>query len=120
MGGAGHDANKTNKKGHAAMTHDPISPTANTLQYTISPDCHDPPALTVDLDEFIHFLEDTNWSEDQKAEYLQTLWGIMVSFAAMGFGLHPVQPQRSEDEEACGQLPKPPAPHPNPAANAVN
>lgn len=75
-----------------------------------------PPCVSVDLEEFAHFLEGTGWTDDQKREYLEMLWAVMVEFAMLGFGFHPVH----EAQNACGKLPESGAPRPETGANAVN
>jgi hypothetical protein len=75
-----------------------------------------PPALSVDIKEFTRFLDGTDWTEDQKAEYLRTLWGVMVEFAMLGFGFHPVQ----QAEKTCGKFPENGSPRPGQGANAVD
>ena len=82
-----------------------------------------PPCVSVDLEEFAHFLDETGWSDEEKADYLQTLWGVMVEFAMLGFGFHPVQQAgsaRSGDQITCGQLPESVAPRPEKATDAVD
>jgi hypothetical protein len=49
------------------------------------------PALTFDAQEFVHFLAESDWTEEQKLEFIQELWQIVVSFVDLGFDLHPVQ-----------------------------
>jgi hypothetical protein len=49
------------------------------------------PALTFDAQEFTHFLDDCDWTDEQKLEFIQELWQIVVSFVDLGFDLHPVQ-----------------------------
>lgn len=56
-----------------------------------------PPKLTIDWDLYQDFLEDTDLTDDQKREFIETLWSIMVSFVDLGFGIHPLQ-------QACGQM----------------
>ena len=41
--------------------------------------------------EYLAFLDDTNLSEAQKIELLQTLWSIMSAFVDLAFGTDPVQ-----------------------------
>ena len=60
----------------------------------------DRPVVTVDYDKYAHFLEDAALSEDQKREFLQTLWNIIVGFIDLGFGVHPAQ----QAQNPCGQL----------------
>lgn len=54
------------------------------------------PTLSVDVERYQHFLDDSDLSEAQKAEFLQSLWNIMISFVELGFGVHPLQ-------EVCGK-----------------
>ena len=69
------------------------------------------PALTIDFELYAHHLENSDLTEDQKQEFLATLWSIVVTFVDLGFGIHPVQlaakDGRSENTSdlsaACGQ-----------------
>lgn len=54
-------------------------------------------ALTLDVDYYQSFLDDTNISEDKKRELIQTLWDIMSAFVDLGFGIHPVQQAMGND-----------------------
>lgn len=49
------------------------------------------PALTFDAQEFCHYLADCDWTEEQKVEFVEALWQIVLSFVDLGFDLHPVQ-----------------------------
>lgn len=49
------------------------------------------PASHEDLRKYLAFLDDTNLSETQKTELLQTLWSIMSAFVDLAFGTDPVQ-----------------------------
>ncbi len=57
------------------------------------------PALTLDVALYENYLTDSDLSEDQKREFLETLWSIIVAFVDLGFGVHPLQ----QASEACGQ-----------------
>lgn len=48
-------------------------------------------ALSFDAQEYCHFLVETDWTDAQKCEFIETLWQIIVSFVDLGFDLHPVQ-----------------------------
>lgn len=48
-------------------------------------------ALTFDAHQFCHFLADSDWTEEQKIEFIEVLWQIVVSFVDLGFDLNPVQ-----------------------------
>lgn len=52
---------------------------------------HSKPALTVDVEKYQSFLDGADMTEEQKEEFLQALWSIVVSFVELGFGVHPVQ-----------------------------
>ena len=58
-----------------------------------------PPVITVDYEKYEHFLEDSDLSEEQKREFLQTLWEVICTFVSLGFGVHPVQ----QAQNACGK-----------------
>jgi len=56
------------------------------------------PAMPViDYDYYMQFLEDSDAPIEQKRELIETLFGIMMGFADIAFGLSPTQ-------NACGQL----------------
>ena len=48
-------------------------------------------ALTFHAREYCHFLADCDWTEEQKLEFIGTLWQIIVGFVDLGFDLHPIQ-----------------------------
>lgn len=48
-------------------------------------------ALSFDAQEYCHFLADCDWTDEQKREFIETLWQIIVSFVDLGFDLHPIQ-----------------------------
>ncbi len=54
------------------------------------------PTLSIDWELYGRYLEESDLSDDQKREFLETLWSIVVSFVDLGFGLHPIQ-------QACEQ-----------------
>lgn len=66
-------------------------------------DSNPPPSsastLSFDAVAFMHFLEETDWSEEEKAEYLVLIWEIVCEFVALGFDVHPIQQAR----KACGK-----------------
>ncbi len=60
---------------------------------------HNRPAVEIDYEEYLRFLEDDDISEADKRELLGLLWSIVCEFVAMGFGVHPVQ----QAQESCGK-----------------
>ena len=57
------------------------------------------PTLTVDIERYQAFLDGADMTEAQKAEFLQALWSIIVSFVELGFGVHPLQVVCGKDAE---------------------
>lgn len=55
------------------------------------------PALEFDAQEFWHFVEELDLNDEEKHDYLETVWSIIVGFVDLGFGIHPIQ-------QACGYL----------------
>ena len=49
------------------------------------------PALSLDPQEYLTFLDECDWSDQQKREFIQALWQIIVSVIEMNSGMHPVQ-----------------------------
>ena len=60
-----------------------------------------PPSVYLDYALYEHYLAECDLTEDQKREFLDTLWSIIVAFVDLGFGVHPVQ--QVSDREVCGQ-----------------
>ncbi|MEM9128266.1 MAG: hypothetical protein AAGA97_00895 [Pseudomonadota bacterium] len=56
-----------------------------------------PPTVKVDVERYAHMLSNTDMSEDQKRQFLEALWTIIVSFIDLGFGVHPLA-------DTCGQV----------------
>lgn len=54
------------------------------------------PALTIDYALYEQYLDDADLSEEQKREFIETLWNIIVSFVDLGFGVHPLQQATSD------------------------
>ena len=55
------------------------------------------PSVEIDLNEFLHHLEEVDATEEEKLQLLGTIANYMIPFVEMGFGIHPVQ-------QACGQV----------------
>lgn len=52
--------------------------------------------LTLDVDLYQNFLDETELSEDQKREILQAVWIVLVGFIDLGFKIAP--------QNTCGQV----------------
>ena len=60
-------------------------------------------ALTLDLEKYLAPLKDWDISEDQKTEFIHTLWNLLRNFAEIGFEIHPVQLAEKQREESTGE-----------------
>ena len=49
------------------------------------------PRLTVDWEQYAEYLAESDLSEEEKREFIQTLWYIVVSFVDLGFGVSTTQ-----------------------------
>ncbi|WP_373354477.1 hypothetical protein [Pseudoroseicyclus sp. CXY001] len=47
------------------------------------------PRIAFDWTTFGHHLEQSDLSEDQKREFIETLWSIILAFVDLGFGIAP-------------------------------
>ncbi len=56
------------------------------------------PALELDYALYEQYLKDSEWTEDQKREFIDTLWSIVVQFVDLGIGVHPVQTAVEDDD----------------------
>lgn len=63
------------------------------------------PALTFDVGLYEKHLEDSDLSDAEKQEFLETLWNLVVVFVDLGFGIHPVQQACGQIEDDCGAKP---------------
>jgi hypothetical protein len=50
-----------------------------------------PPTLSIDVDLYQHYLDNSDLTDAQKQELLQTLWNIICEFVRLGYGVHPLQ-----------------------------
>ena len=50
-----------------------------------------PPTLTIDWELYGKYLDESDLSDAEKREFLETIWSIVVSAVDLGFGVHPVQ-----------------------------
>lgn len=81
-----------------------------------------PPRLEVDLACYLPLFEDEAISDEDKMALLKSLWSIIMSFAQIGWGVHPVQQAvaaRASREIACGQAGEHPDHHPGASSPMV-
>lgn len=74
------------------------------------------PAFTVDFEEFAHFFEDEDMSEDEARAFLKLYWEIACELMSLGFGFHPAQ----QAQKACGKTTKTPGAPPVSATDRVH
>lgn len=57
------------------------------------------PSLTIDWEAYGRYLDESDLTEDQKVELIETFWSIVVSCVDLNFGLSPVQQNCEQTEE---------------------
>jgi hypothetical protein len=62
-------------------------------------DASSKPSIAVDVERYQAYLDGSDMTQAEKEEFLQTLWGMIVSFVEWGYGVHPLQ-------EVCGKKPE--------------
>lgn len=53
--------------------------------------------IEIDMERYQAMLDDPAMTEEHKAQVIEALWTIIVSFVDIGYGVHPIQ-------QACGKL----------------
>ena len=54
-------------------------------------------SLTLDWKLYEGYLEDSELTQDQKQEFIETLLGVIASFVDLGFEMHPLQQVGGEE-----------------------
>ena len=62
------------------------------------------PSVTVDWEMYAAMLDESDWTDDQKRELIETLWTIVLAFVDLGFGVHPAQSCGQDDDQAQAKL----------------
>lgn len=57
------------------------------------------PRFGLDFEEFAHFFEGEDITEEQARAFLKIYWEIACEIMSLGFGFHPVQ----QAQKACGR-----------------
>lgn len=57
--------------------------------------------ITVDVALYEKFIREAEMSPEQKEEFLRSIWTVVTTFVAHGFGIHPLQQVGAE--EPCGK-----------------
>lgn len=52
--------------------------------------------LEIDLERYQTYIEDNELSEEQKGDFVNALWTVIVAFVDLGYGVHPVQSEGAE------------------------
>lgn len=60
--------------------------------------------LAVDVEAYRHFLEESDLSEAQQRELIETLWNVIVSFVDLGFGVSPLSEWAEEGTKTAPQV----------------
>ena len=82
-----------------------MNPTEPTPQAHEREPTHSP-VLTLDLEKYLGGLKDWDISEDQKTEFIYTLWNILRNFAEIGFEIHPAQQAQKQSVEPTRKTPE--------------
>ncbi|MBB4305130.1 hypothetical protein GGD81_004198 [Rhodobium orientis] len=81
-----------------------VSSSERTDTVTSESETSNRPVLALDVALYEHMLADSDLTEDQKREFLETLWSIIVGFVDLGFGIDPVGLACGQNPEtSCGQ-----------------
>jgi len=62
--------------------------------------------MNPDMEEYRHYLDDTDMTEEQKTEYIEMLWRVTEEFVAYGFETHPIQQAQSSRAKADDCIPE--------------
>ena len=65
-----------------------------------------PLTLSIDWDLFGSYLDDSDLSDDQKREFIESLWSIVVGFVDLGFGIAPTQLACEQNAHSALRLPQ--------------
>ena len=55
--------------------------------------------LTIDVSLYEHYLDDSDMSDAEKNEFIQTMWNLVCEFVMIGFKIHPIQ----QGYQECGK-----------------
>ena len=59
--------------------------------------------LTVDVAKYQKFLDEADLTPEQKEDFLQAVWSVVVTFVELGFDVHPLQEVCGKDAECGGK-----------------
>lgn len=85
---------------------DAIKRTAGEQSLAESFDASVRPVITVDVRKYQSLLDDSGMTDEQKEEFLQALWSVVVTFVELGFGVHPLQEVCGKDSGESSPRPK--------------
>lgn len=61
-----------------------------------------PKTLTLDVEQYQHYLDECDMSETEKQEFTETMWHLVCEFIQLGFKIHPLQ----QGGSTFGKLPE--------------
>jgi len=64
-----------------------------------------PLEITIDYEKYLHHLNDSEATDEEKIAYIKMLAEILVNFVDLGFGINPVQQAQS----SCGKAKEKPS-----------
>jgi len=93
------DSGKVDKDGKPEDTESSIK--TNLLYTALEHSTQTRPIIQMDYERYEKMLDKPDLTEDQKREFLQALWNIVIGFVELGWGVHPIQ---QVQENTCGEL----------------
>ena len=63
------------------------------------------PTLSIDVARYQEYLDGSDLTPEQKEEFLQAVWSIVVTFVELGYGVHPLQEACGKDHKSDGESP---------------
>jgi len=88
-----HTTSRNERQQQSEQQHSPVTPPPSQGWNTHPHDMtnHTKPTLTLDIEKYQHYLDDYDLSEEEKREFLQTIWNMVCEFVMLGFEVHPLQ-----------------------------
>lgn len=56
--------------------------------------------VEVDLAKYQSYIDDPSLTPEQREDVIKTIWGIIINFVDLGFGVHPMQEVCGKDDTA--------------------
>ena len=64
----------------------------------------DKPVIKLDVAKYQHYLDDADLTPDEKRQFIEALWAVIVAFVDLGFGVDAVQQVCTDDEKSAAEI----------------